>query len=75
MSMLITLSRGVPDLLVNAMRGSILKIVDHMHLEKKFEMVHEAGAEQPRYIKHSIWRGSGLHGRFDKVPHCRFTQP
>lgn len=25
------------DLLVNAMRGSILKIVDHMHLEKKLE--------------------------------------
>ena len=25
------------DLLVNAMRGSILKIVDHMHLEQKLE--------------------------------------
>lgn len=25
------------DLSVNAMRGSFLKIVDHMHLEKKLE--------------------------------------
>ena len=30
------------NLLVNAIRGSICKIVDHMHLEKMLEMLHEA---------------------------------
>lgn len=56
------------NLLVNAMRRSIWKIVGHMHLENMLEMIHEAGSEQPRYIKHSIWRnenvGSQREGSF-----------